>query len=402
MANEEQLSILKQGVRAWNEWRDKNHDVEVDLKGANLGRQASMVFRLFRANSSEVELRDIAFHQNALLGTKLSGANLSRADLSGANLRGTDLNGSNLSRADLREVNFGRAILSGANLSEANLSGVDLSRVDLFEADLRRASLVQSNLSNCFLYEVNLSGADLKESNFSNATMAHAIFGDLDLRQVKGLDKVKHLSPSTIGTNTITISESKIPEVFLRGCGLSDWEIEAAKLYNPELTNDQRNKILYKIYDLQTSQAIQISPVFISYSHLDYELVDKLGNCLQNKGIRYWRDIHDMRAGRMEKQIERAIRQNPTVLLVLSKHSILSDWVEHEVRTARGLEKEMGRDVLCPVALDDSWKSSRWPKRVMEQIMEYNILDFSAWEDDVKFAGMFLKLIDGLELFYKG
>jgi hypothetical protein len=56
------------------------------------------------------------------------------------------------------------------------------------------------------------------------------------------------------------------------------------------------------------------------------------------------------------------------------------------------------RDVLCPVALDDGWKSSRWPKR----IMEYNILDFSEWEDDVKFEGMFRKLADGLELFYKG
>jgi hypothetical protein len=90
------------------------------------------------------------------------------------------------------------------------------------------------------------------------------------------------------------------------------------------------------------------------------------------------------------------------VLLVLSENSIKSDWVEHEVRTARDLEKDMGRDVLCPVALDDSWKSSRWPKRVMEQIMEYNILDFSEWKDDSKFDGMFRKLIDGLELFYKG
>ena len=35
-------------------------------------------------------------------------------------------------------------------------------------------------------------------------------------------------------------------------------------------------------------------------------------------------------------------------------------------------------------------------------IMDYNILDFSAWEDDSKFDSMFLKLIDGLELFYKG
>jgi hypothetical protein len=38
----------------------------------------------------------------------------------------------------------------------------------------------------------------------------------------------------------------------------------------------------------------------------------------------------------------------------------------------------------------------------MEQIMEYNILDFSAWKDDSKFEDMFRKLIDGLELFCKG
>ena len=41
-------------------------------------------------------------------------------------------------------------------------------------------------------------------------------------------------------------------------------------------------------------------------------------------------------------------------------------------------------------------------KRVMEQIMEYNILDFSEWKDNSKFDSMFRKLIDGLELFYKG
>jgi hypothetical protein len=173
-------------------------------------------------------------------------------------------------------------------------------------------------------------------------------------------------------------------------------------LYNPDLGNEERNKVLYRIYDIQARQAIQISPLFVSYSHGDTEFVDKLGNHLTEKGIRYWRDTHEMKAGRIETQIDRGIRQNPTVLLVLSEHSLSSDWVEHEVRTARGLEKELDRDVLCPVALDDSWKSSRWPKRIMEQIMKYNILDFSEWRDDSKFEGAFRKLIDGLELFYKG
>ena len=223
----------------------------------------------------------------------------------------------------------------------------------------------------------------------------------MDLSQTTGLQDVIHNGPSTIGTNTLVLSKGKIPEVFLRGCGLSDWEIQVSKLYDPDLSNEEINDIQYKMYDLRATQALQISPLFISYSHADGSFVDKIEKHLNNKGIRFWRDIHDMKAGRLEKQIDRAIRQNPTVLLILSSNCIRSDWVEHEVRTARELEKEMGRDVLCPVALDDSWKSSPWPKRVMEQVMEYNILDFSAWKDDIKFGSTFNKLIIGLGLFYK-
>ena len=124
-------------------------------------------------------------------------------------------------------------------------------------------------------------------------------------------------------------------------------------------------------------------------------------SALTEKGVRFWRDIHDAKAGRLETQIDRAIRQNPTVLLVLSKNSLNSDWVEHEVRKARELEKELGRDALCPIALDDSWKSSNWPERIMEQIKEYNILDFSSWQDSSTFASTFAKLLSGLDLFYK-
>jgi len=31
MANEEHLKILKQGVEAWNKWREENPDIEPDL-----------------------------------------------------------------------------------------------------------------------------------------------------------------------------------------------------------------------------------------------------------------------------------------------------------------------------------------------------------------------------------
>jgi hypothetical protein len=248
---------------------------------------------------------------------------------------------------------------------------------------------------------VNLTEASLKGADFTNAFIGSVILGKIDLSIAKGLDKVQHQSSSTIGTDTFQISRGKIPEEFLGGCGLSDWEIEAVKLYNLDLSYDEISQIQYRVFELRGTQALQISPLFISYSHGDGKFVDKVEKQLNTKGIRFWRDIHDMKAGRMETQIDRAIRQNPTVLLVLSEQSLGSDWVEHEVRTARQLEKDMERDVLCPIALDDSWKESKWPKRIMEQIMEYNFLDFSDWEDDVKFEGMFRKLIEGLELFYK-
>ncbi len=36
MANQEQLSILKQGVKVWNKWRTKNRQIKIDLQRADL------------------------------------------------------------------------------------------------------------------------------------------------------------------------------------------------------------------------------------------------------------------------------------------------------------------------------------------------------------------------------
>ena len=38
MANEEQLSILRQGVEVWNEWREENPNVKINLSNADLSR----------------------------------------------------------------------------------------------------------------------------------------------------------------------------------------------------------------------------------------------------------------------------------------------------------------------------------------------------------------------------
>jgi hypothetical protein len=130
--------------------------------------------------------------------------------------------------------------------------------------------------------------------------------------------------------------------------------------------------------------------------------VDKLGSKADERGIRYWRDIKDATAGRLDKVIERGISLNPTLLLVLSEHSIESDWVEYEVDRAVQLSKKLERDVLCPIALDRAWESSRMSGNLRTQIKNYNILDFSAHNDEKNFETQFRKLLDGLGLHYCG
>lgn len=60
----------------------------------------------------------------------------------------------------------------------------------------------------------------------------------------------------------------------------------------------------------------------------------------------------------------------------------------------------MKRDVLCPVALDNAWKTSNWPGPLRRQIQDYNVLDFSQWRDADTLKGQFQKLINGLQNFY--
>jgi uncharacterized protein YjbI with pentapeptide repeats len=376
MSNQEQLELLTQGVEVWNKWRGENLLVEIDLSGADLS--------------------GIYLTGAYLMGANLMRASLIRTKLTSAYLTEAYLDGADLTEADLSRAHLNKADLSRANLRGANLNGAHLNKVDLSLANLRGACFSETNLSESVFRLANLS-----KTKLDNALFGGTVLAEIDLSEAHGLESTQHRYSSHISIDTIRRSKGEIPEAFLRGCGLSDLDIEYSKLYKLGLSNQEITDINYKIFDLRANQAIQVSPLFISYSHADNKFVEKLEPRLTKKGIRFWRDVHDMTVGRMEKQVDRAMRQNPTVLLILSENSIRSDWVEHEARLARELEKEIGRDMLCPIALDDSWKSAKWPARLMDQIKEYNILDYSNWNDNEAFGQAFNKMLSGLDMFYK-
>ena len=236
MANPGHLKILRKGVDAWNEWREKNSEIIPDLSRA-----------------------DLSYLQ--FCGGNLIEANLKKATLYYANLR---------------NVNLDDACLNGAGLLGANFTSAYLARTDL---------------RNVWMDSTVFSETQLSGANFEGARIEYVVFSYVDLSQVKGLDTITHIAPSTIGIDTIYLSQGKIPEKFLRDAGVPEELIS----YLPSL--------------IGAVQPFQWHSCFISYSTKNEKFAKRLHARMRQAGLRVWFAPEDMRGGQyLDDQIDRAIQ----------------------------------------------------------------------------------------------
>ena len=342
VANPEHLKILKQGVDAWNKWREENPGIVPDLGGADL---------------MEAHLRWADFTSANLGGTDFSAADLRWADVTVADLRGAGFHGADLSEADFREAD-----LRGANLVGAHLRWTHLRRADLRGADLSRA---------------DLTGAGTYKSDFTDACVNGTVFGDNDLSTVKGLGTLQHKGPSTIGIDTIYKSKGNIPEVFLRGAGVPE-----------DFVTYMRSLV---------GKAIEFYSCFISYSSKDDGFAQRLHADLQQKNVRCWFAPADLKIGdKFRMRIDESIRIYDKVMVILSENSIRSSWVEEEVEAALEKERKQNKLVLFPIRLDNAvmetdqaWAASLRRTR--------HIGDFRAWKDHDQYQKSFERLLRDLK-----
>ncbi|MDB6122231.1 MAG: hypothetical protein JWQ71_1224 [Pedosphaera sp.] len=348
----EQLTILKQGAPAWNEWRKEHPDVSIDLSGTSL-----KLAKLKETNLPEVNLSEAT----------LSGADLSGADLSGAELSAANLIGTNLSRANLLGVNLNKANLFGANLFGANLGGADLSGADLSGASLFGADLFRANLNGSSLYTTNFSKARLSDCSLAEALLEGTIFSQTSLKGVKGLEACKHVGPSAIDYHTLMAS-GPLPEKFLRGCGLSNGFIN-------QLPAFFREEVFYSC--------------FISYSREDESFVHRLHDALQNKGIRCWLEDHEPKPeAHVRPEINRDLRLGDKTLLCCSKSSLKAGWLDKELRIAQFREGHFSRQyeqevlITIPISLDACLLNPEWKNWMQQHLASRLAADFTGWEKD--------------------
>ena len=277
---------------------------------------------------------------------------VSRPDLRNADFRNMDLRGANLRGAILRNAN-----LNGANLTRTNLRDADLNGSNLMRANLRSAAMRGANMTRVSLYGT--------------------IFADVDLADVIGLETCIHRGPSIIDHRTLQ-KFNALPFSFLHGIGLPDIFID----YLPTLVN----------------KAIQYYSCFISYSTKDQEFADRIYSDLQAKGIRCWFAEHDLPiGGKLLDEIDAGIRLRDKVLLILSKQSIDSEWVEDEVKIAFEEERGRGQAVLFPIRLDDAVMKTTeaWATKLRA---DRNIGDFRQWKDHDAYKRSFDRALRDLTL----
>jgi TIR domain len=99
--------------------------------------------------------------------------------------------------------------------------------------------------------------------------------------------------------------------------------------------------------------------------------------------------------GKILDEIDTAIRLRDKLLLILSEHSIRSEWVEDEVTKAFDEERKRGQTVLFPIRLDDAVMDTNeaWAAKLRAN---RNIGDFRQWKDHDTYSKTFERVLRGL------
>ena len=246
-SNELHIDILRQGVLAWNSWRDEHWEVRPELRDANLSGMDLTKANLHFADFYHADLSSVTFRHAFLDQAEFTFANLSGVDLTQANLYSTDFFKADLSDADLSDARLIEANISCAKLIRANLSWTKLMHTNFTEADLTGANLRGADLSNADFSDANLRQADLSDANLS-----HADFSDADLTGAR-LSNANLMGASLVNTN--------LTNAVLNDCkifGVSAWQLELSGAEQKNLIITDVGEPTITVDDLEVAQFIYL------------------------------------------------------------------------------------------------------------------------------------------------
>jgi hypothetical protein len=110
--------------------------------------------------------------------------------------------------------------------------------------------------------------------------------------------------------------------------------------------------------------------IFISHASKDDDFVKQLVVTLESLNLSVWVDSRNLRGGdKLAPEVDRAIEQARSVIVVLSPNTVNSPWVRKEITKAlevesRGRTQAIGSSrCCCPASSPRRWRSGSMKSR---------------------------------------
>lgn len=280
---------------------------------------------------------------------KLREVDLRRMDFSEYNLTGGDFSGSSFIQSKFHHANFhsdvmgAPSIFGGCSFRSAKFSGADLAyghfeNCDFSHAELNGVRLTRTKLSGSKLFKTLVAAhfdeTDIGDCDFSKAYIFGCSFHNTNLGSASNLIEAYYYSHCHVDVGTLLTSGS-LPNDAYRGLGIPEELYRAVKY----ITKDGKKKM----------------SCFISYASQDEAFARGLRADLEAAKVETWYAPKDIPIGaRIRTELDRAVQSSDLVVLILSKGSVESHWVEQEVETAFELERKTRSIRLLPIRVDDA------------------------------------------------
>lgn len=403
MANMEHVQLVRRGRDHVARWKDANPNEQldlnaaymsyvrapqVDISGADLRHSDLMGAVMRRANLSGCYMNPSHMYHADLRESNLSGALLNGANMRGADLRGADLSGADLDRAVLSDADLSGANFTNANLQRTSLIGANLSGANFTGANFSGASIVRSNLSDSTFneadfFQTQVWACNLAGANLADAALGYTVLQDCDLRDVVGLEQVRHDAPSSVGLDTLYRSGGRIPAVFLSAAGVPASVAslqEAIGAAPPSLTE-----------------------YYIACRDDDEEFARKLSADLALQGVTAWVFSERVRGNALvsrlsssdQEEIERWLRDYDKLIVVVSSRALDTEAILNDITAARDKQQSADRWLLYYVAPDDALMQPSG-RAARNMAAENVIFDLRAG-DAASYAAEVAKLADALK-----
>lgn len=295
-------------------------------------------------------------------------------DLSGASLRGLDLSGFALDDTDLSGADLDGVVIRNTVAEWVNVVGARWTNARVADCHFRYFRARDSNFDGAHLFGTSFHYCDFPNASFLDTDLILVVFTMSDLRDLR------HFKPKradiSIGIDTF-FESGGLPEEILRAANLPDEFITYARSL--------------------TGTAIEFYSCFISYSSKDDDFTRRLHADLQARKIKTWFAPEDLKIGdRFHSRIDESIRIHDKLVLILSEHSMESDWVRREVEAAREREDREKKDILFPIRLDDAIfaSSEAWAAEIRRS---KHIGDFRSWKSHDDYTKALDRLVKDLK-----